>query len=248
MGARVGPRGSVGKGRGTLRARSARARGFSRALSEPEPLPGPTPQRFVAEIAGRNAFDEGVEHIATEAVGGQRIQTCAFDPGAQRTGRDGAPGDPADHRGGRQDVRFCEVAHTPRPYSAARTPPPDKQMPSPGVLSSLTPRSRLHAVRPRHPQTASRDSGAVDERLDGNCALRTFASYRPMHDVASLMYLADQGDRREYPRQARRVAPTKTAARSLPQALNRLESGDAEHLVLTTRNVPRAVLHHGRAL
>jgi PHD/YefM family antitoxin component YafN of YafNO toxin-antitoxin module len=38
------------------------------------------------------------------------------------------------------------------------------------------------------------------------------------------------------------LLPTKAAARSLPQALNRLESGDAEHLVLTTRNVARAVL------
>lgn len=38
------------------------------------------------------------------------------------------------------------------------------------------------------------------------------------------------------------LLPTKTAARALPQALARLESGDAEHLVLTTRNQPRAVL------
>jgi hypothetical protein len=38
------------------------------------------------------------------------------------------------------------------------------------------------------------------------------------------------------------LLPTKTAARTLPQALARLESGDAEHLVLTTRNQPRAVL------
>ena len=38
------------------------------------------------------------------------------------------------------------------------------------------------------------------------------------------------------------LLPTKTAARTLPQALARLESGDAEQLVLTTRNQPRAVL------
>ena len=38
------------------------------------------------------------------------------------------------------------------------------------------------------------------------------------------------------------LLPTKTAARTLPQALARLESGDAKHLVLTTRNQPRAVL------
>jgi PHD/YefM family antitoxin component YafN of YafNO toxin-antitoxin module len=38
------------------------------------------------------------------------------------------------------------------------------------------------------------------------------------------------------------LLPTKTAARSLPQALARLESGDADQLVLTTRNQPRAVL------
>jgi hypothetical protein len=38
------------------------------------------------------------------------------------------------------------------------------------------------------------------------------------------------------------LLPTKTAARALPQALARLESGDAEQLVLTTRNQPRAVL------
>ena len=38
------------------------------------------------------------------------------------------------------------------------------------------------------------------------------------------------------------LLPTKTAARTLPRALARLESGDAEHLVLTTRNQPRAVL------
>jgi hypothetical protein len=38
------------------------------------------------------------------------------------------------------------------------------------------------------------------------------------------------------------LLPTKTAARALPKALARLESGDAEQLVLTTRNQPRAVL------
>lgn len=38
------------------------------------------------------------------------------------------------------------------------------------------------------------------------------------------------------------LLPTKAAARALPQALERLETGDAEHLVLTTRNQPRAVL------
>jgi hypothetical protein len=38
------------------------------------------------------------------------------------------------------------------------------------------------------------------------------------------------------------LLPTKAAARTLPRALARLETGDAEHLVLTTRNQPRAVL------
>jgi hypothetical protein len=38
------------------------------------------------------------------------------------------------------------------------------------------------------------------------------------------------------------LLPTKTAARTLPQALARLESGEAEQLVLTTRSQPRAVL------
>jgi hypothetical protein len=38
------------------------------------------------------------------------------------------------------------------------------------------------------------------------------------------------------------ILPTKLAARTLPSALERLERGDAEQLVLTTRNVPRAVL------
>lgn len=38
------------------------------------------------------------------------------------------------------------------------------------------------------------------------------------------------------------LLPTKTAARTLPQALARLECGEADQLVLTTRNQPRAVL------
>lgn len=38
------------------------------------------------------------------------------------------------------------------------------------------------------------------------------------------------------------LLPTKIAARTLPQALMRLENGEAEQLVLTTRNQPRAVL------
>ena len=38
------------------------------------------------------------------------------------------------------------------------------------------------------------------------------------------------------------IVPTKTAARRLPRELARLESGAADHLVLTTRNVPRAVI------
>ena len=38
------------------------------------------------------------------------------------------------------------------------------------------------------------------------------------------------------------LLPTKTAARTLSQALDRLESGDAEQLILTTRSQPRAVL------
>ena len=38
------------------------------------------------------------------------------------------------------------------------------------------------------------------------------------------------------------LLPTKAAARALPRALERLETGEAEHLVLTTRNQPRAVL------
>lgn len=38
------------------------------------------------------------------------------------------------------------------------------------------------------------------------------------------------------------LLPTKTAARTLPQALARLESEEAEQLILTTRSQPRAVL------
>jgi prevent-host-death family protein len=38
------------------------------------------------------------------------------------------------------------------------------------------------------------------------------------------------------------LLPAKTAARELPQALRRLESGDAQQLVITNRNEPRAVL------
>ena len=38
------------------------------------------------------------------------------------------------------------------------------------------------------------------------------------------------------------LLPAKTAARALPQALRRLESGDAQQLVITNRNEPRAVL------
>lgn len=38
------------------------------------------------------------------------------------------------------------------------------------------------------------------------------------------------------------LLPAKTAARELPRALRRLESGEAEQLVITTRNKPRAVL------
>ena len=38
------------------------------------------------------------------------------------------------------------------------------------------------------------------------------------------------------------LLPAKTAARELPQALKRLETGDAEQLVITNRNKPRAVL------
>ncbi len=38
------------------------------------------------------------------------------------------------------------------------------------------------------------------------------------------------------------ILPSKTAARELPQALDRLERGDAEQLIITRRSVPRAVL------
>ena len=38
------------------------------------------------------------------------------------------------------------------------------------------------------------------------------------------------------------LLPAKTAARELPQALRRLECGEAEQLVITNRNEPRAVL------
>jgi PHD/YefM family antitoxin component YafN of YafNO toxin-antitoxin module len=38
------------------------------------------------------------------------------------------------------------------------------------------------------------------------------------------------------------IVPTKQAARSLPKELGRLERGEVDQLVLTTRNTPRAVL------
>jgi prevent-host-death family protein len=38
------------------------------------------------------------------------------------------------------------------------------------------------------------------------------------------------------------LLPAKTAARELPQALRRLQTGDAQQLVITNRNEPRAVL------
>ncbi|HEU4905081.1 MAG TPA: hypothetical protein VFT19_03060 [Solirubrobacterales bacterium] len=38
------------------------------------------------------------------------------------------------------------------------------------------------------------------------------------------------------------ILPTKQAARTLPQELNRLERGEVEQLVLTTRSNPRAVI------
>jgi prevent-host-death family protein len=38
------------------------------------------------------------------------------------------------------------------------------------------------------------------------------------------------------------LLPAKTAARELPRALRRLESGDAQQLVITNRSEPRAVL------
>jgi PHD/YefM family antitoxin component YafN of YafNO toxin-antitoxin module len=38
------------------------------------------------------------------------------------------------------------------------------------------------------------------------------------------------------------ILATKEAARTLPTALDRLDSGEADQLVITRRNVPRAVL------
>lgn len=38
------------------------------------------------------------------------------------------------------------------------------------------------------------------------------------------------------------LLPAKAAARELPQALDRLESGEVEQLVITRRNEPRAAL------
>jgi PHD/YefM family antitoxin component YafN of YafNO toxin-antitoxin module len=38
------------------------------------------------------------------------------------------------------------------------------------------------------------------------------------------------------------IVPTKKAARELPQELGRLERGEVDQLVLTTRNAPRAVV------
>lgn len=38
------------------------------------------------------------------------------------------------------------------------------------------------------------------------------------------------------------ILPSRAAARELPGALDRLEQGAAEHLVITRRNEPRAVL------
>jgi len=38
------------------------------------------------------------------------------------------------------------------------------------------------------------------------------------------------------------LLPAKTAARELPRALQRLETGEADQLVITNRNEPRAVL------
>jgi prevent-host-death family protein len=38
------------------------------------------------------------------------------------------------------------------------------------------------------------------------------------------------------------LLPAKTAARELPRALRRLETGEADQLVITNRNEPRAVL------
>jgi PHD/YefM family antitoxin component YafN of YafNO toxin-antitoxin module len=38
------------------------------------------------------------------------------------------------------------------------------------------------------------------------------------------------------------IVPTKQAARALPKELGRLERGEVDQLVLTTRNTPRAVV------
>jgi hypothetical protein len=38
------------------------------------------------------------------------------------------------------------------------------------------------------------------------------------------------------------IVPTKQAARALPKELDRLQSGEVDQLVLTTRNNPRAVV------
>ena len=38
------------------------------------------------------------------------------------------------------------------------------------------------------------------------------------------------------------ILPIKEAVRSLPRALDRLETGESGHLVITRRNKPRAVL------
>lgn len=38
------------------------------------------------------------------------------------------------------------------------------------------------------------------------------------------------------------ILPSRAAARELPGALDRLERGTADHLVITRRNEPRAVL------
>lgn len=38
------------------------------------------------------------------------------------------------------------------------------------------------------------------------------------------------------------IVPAKQVARALPQQLDRLESGEVDQLVLTTRNNPRAVV------
>jgi antitoxin (DNA-binding transcriptional repressor) of toxin-antitoxin stability system len=38
------------------------------------------------------------------------------------------------------------------------------------------------------------------------------------------------------------ILPSKEAARALPQVIDRLQSGEAEHYVITRRNQPRAVL------